>query len=177
MAKFKSVNDYSLSVKRAFESASTEAFSPEFKTQIAQDALKKLVARVKTGYGVSGENPANFESVEKVRLKPLSEKYVELRKKVKLGDLGSPKRSNLTLTGQMLNDITYELIGDGFKLLFKGAPRSDSKLTNEQVAAYVSANGRPFFSLTKDEFAVIVGKVQRRYREILRKKLSNLGGI
>lgn len=97
------------------------------------------------------------------RLKPLSKRWVETR-----GQIGeatdtqetfSPKRSNLTLTGQLLDSLTWRIVGKGLiETLFKGEKRRpyfikpktkkgvrkiESKISNEQLAEFVQKD-RPF---------------------------------
>ena len=85
----------------------------------------------------------------------MSENYVEFRKqnKRKLYNLTSPKKSNLTFTGQLLNSLTAksERIGK-VTLFFKGKHNNldGSTMDNGLLANFVSKN-RPFLGPTNRE--------------------------
>ena len=108
-----------------------------------------IVRRTRLGYGVEGEGKL------RQKLKPLSENYVEFRKqnKRKLYNLTSPKKSNLTFTGQLLNSLTAksERIGK-VTLFFKGKHNNldGSTMDNGLLANFVSKN-RPFLGPTNRE--------------------------
>lgn len=93
--------------------------------------------------------------------------------KPSLGPYGSPDRSNLTFTGQLLESMSFDITTSGFKVLIPNNKRRGSNLTNSQLAKYVSQNGRPFMALTSGEFRVLKLRmkknIQKRLRELLRR--------
>ena len=137
--------------------------SKDFLSSVAIEAIRLIRARVKSGSGVIDDSQV---PAKKTKLKPLSKKYVEKRKKISLGKLGLPGRSNLTLTGQMLNNIEYK-IDEGIRIFIKDNSRSDSKLTNAEVAFFASFD-RPFLALTEQEYKRIVSLYERRVRQLIR---------
>lgn len=142
--------------------------------ELAKDIIYK---RVKSGKGVSSDK-AQKPGLE--RLKPLGHfgrdrsqarsSYIERRKKTSLGPFGKPGKSNLTLTGQMLEAMIVKVRRNGFTIDIKNNNRDDSKSTNKEIANYVSKQGRPFLALAKNEQVI----VQREYEKVLRKIISRL---
>lgn len=159
-----------------------------FMVEIGKLAREIVYKRVKSGYGVSG---LDGENIQKQKLKPLSDSYIKQRQgkvkfitkngnviplvpgskfkiaKPKLGEFGSPSRSNLTLSGEMLNAVKYELTRQGFTLVIPDSARSDGK-TNAEVADLVQGV-RPFFALTTQEVQILTREVERKLREIARR--------
>jgi hypothetical protein len=126
----------------------------EFIGERVKDIIRK---RTKIGYGITSESKTR--SVSK-KLKPLSSAYVKYRKKVGVkGEYGSPERSNLTNTGQMLDAI--KVTAQQAKVLVEIAEttRDEGNITNKEVAKYVSKD-RLFFGLTKQEYQLLVRDVQ-----------------
>lgn len=147
--------------------------------KMARDIVYK---RVKSGYGVDSDKLPDGEAVRQ-RLAPLSESYKNKRKglarfqtksgevrfKIKaptLGEFGTVGKSNLTLTGQMLDSIQLTLQRQGFLLSIPPTPRDDSNLTNEEVAKFVTEQGRPFFALTGAELQILIREVELELRKI-----------
>jgi len=114
--------------------------------------------RTQLGYGVPSEGAGN------TKLKSLSAKYIIFRQKNKAGNLSSnttPKRSNLTLTGDMLNSIVGVQNGLRFTFFFS-TPESDKK------ARLNRENGRRFFDLSKSERMGLQRQISAIMRESLR---------
>jgi hypothetical protein len=163
--------------------------------RLGQFAIDRIYKRVKSGYGVSDDTSA---SPTQDRLKALSKSYVQFRKGKllfftnkktghrfaiqpgkkqsfavpQLGEYGSPGRSNLTMTGQMLNNIGFSTTSKGFKIFIKDTQRASpvwekgkQQLSNKTVAEHVSKE-RPFLALTTDE--------QLRLREEWLKEVRDL---
>lgn len=113
--------------------------------------------------------------VLEAKLAPLSQGYVEYRKRLlkskeskilkkvagkkaaknralkKFGEFFSPSRSNLTLSGQMLDALKSEVDEQkGQVTVFvESSSRNDSDLNNAEVAKKVAENGRPFIGLDR----------------------------
>lgn len=93
----------------------------------------------------------------------------------KLGAFGRPGKSNLTLTGQMLDSMAIVADGVGFKLYIPATARVDadgnpSELTNKQVAEYVSLLGRPFLALTDGEVRILSQELEL----IIKEKINSI---
>jgi hypothetical protein len=153
--------------------------SVENMREIADVAVEVIYKRTKSGRGVTGDSGR----VGKKKLDPLSDPYIRWRKrllrasrkkkkkklspfqqKFKPGPFFSPRRSNLTLTGQMLNSFEIKTKRRGFRIQIANNPRWDTNKSNRDIAEYVSVK-RPFLALTEPEKRIVI----RRYRELLRK--------
>jgi hypothetical protein len=157
-----------------------------FLRQLGNKFREIIYRRVKSGYGVSD---MGSKDPQQERLKALSDKYVDFRKgnfaykkkrkgkKVtvnkgapKLGDFGSPGKSNLTLTGQMLDSIQIKLQPYGVLLYFPDTKHRYSKrITVRELAQYVQEQGRPFFRLTRGERRILLNLVKQEVRSKLRR--------
>jgi hypothetical protein len=115
---------------------------------------KTFIEKVKRG--VSGFVSSIREAFSK---KPIKQHQKEVQEKPfpspVTGEFGSPRRSNLTLTGQMLNAIKYSSDGKGFKLYIDNNSREKDNNTNAQIASYVRKK-RPFFALTGGEQRILL---------------------
>lgn len=105
------------------------------------------------------------------------------------GKFFSPKRSNLTFSGQMLDSITFRVDGSfGFTLFIPDSKRTAYKNndvfnkkdppTNKDVAIFVQSgrsnptqsDPRPFFELTKGETRIIIKLYNDIIKRIIRKR-------
>jgi len=170
-------------VTKALDSTVREIVSQAFLKVLAEKARQIIYRRTKSGKGV---NPS---SGSEQTLKALSPRYIEYRKgnfsfttkkkgkkvtanakKPRLGEFGSPSKSNLTLTGEMLDSIQIKIQKYGFLLYFPNTKHKWSKrVTVRQLAQYVQENGRPFFSLSQGEIRVLLKAVQDDVRKQLRR--------
>lgn len=89
----------------------------------------------------------------------------------KFGDFFNPKKSNLTLTGEMLDalDSSIDTSGPSVRVYVKPSGRSDdSGLTNQAVAIKVAADGRPFLGIdtkgVNTMTRMIIAAVRRKLR-------------
>lgn len=139
-----------------------ELEKPELMKELGDAAAERLVKRTRLGRGVAEPEGESFP------LKPLSDGYKEARKKNKgdLSELTSPGKSNLTRTSQMLSSIKALKPNRGTIKIAPTGKRSESNLTNEDVAGYVSRE-RPFLNLSKPEVAGLTRLVREKIDEIL----------
>lgn len=137
-----------------------------FRLKIGKMARDLIYKRVKSGYGTSSTDPI---TAVRTRLKPLSQSYIDQRKKNKktFGEFGSVKRSNLTMTGQMLDAIRYEANSRSIRVYVDDSQRDDG-MTNAEVARYVQ-EARPFFVLTRDELTVLIREIERELKKLSRR--------
>lgn len=127
-------------------------------------ATTLVVSRTRRGRGVREGSPNEF------KLKPLSEQYVDFRKRNKaiLGQGARPKKSNLTLTGQLLASIKPQKPKkEGKKIVVTIKPdpdkRSDTTATNTEVGLWVS-KVRPFLNLSKREKGRLLSLLRKRIK-------------
>lgn len=123
----------------------------------ADQSVDIIYKRTKSGKGVTDDR-SNSASIKS--LKPLSSSYKTQRKsyKGKRGDFFSPGRSNLTLTGQMLESIKAK-VSDGKITVSLSGTRDDGQ-TNKEVGEFVSENGRPFLNLAVEEKQILLRKIE-----------------
>lgn len=162
----------------------------DIKNDMGKLAVDTIYNRVKSGYGVSDDKSSE---PKKDRLKPLSKNYKQYRngkaawftnkttkkvfkttkssfvKKPKLGEFGKPNKSNLTLSGDMLNNITYKIKRFGVRIFIKGKK-------NKQKAEWASKGDtkrnrppRPFLGLTSAEQKIIKTSIRNKIRSLLKK--------
>lgn len=161
--------------------------SREFQTRVAKALIQKMYGRIKTGYGVNNDT-LQPDQTKKEKLAPLSQSYVAQRKgtvafftrkdgvvvaykpksKPRLHSTASPGRSNLTMTGQMLEALKYE-VDKGIRIFIANTGRDDSDLSNSEVAALASLK-RPFLAVTDEEMKV----VNRMYKDEINRLIRRL---
>lgn len=127
--------------------------------EVGDYAADRIAKRTKLGKGVAGEGQEAFP------LKPLSEGYVKARKRKRtsgtLDNTTSPKKSNLTLTGQMLRALqVLQVLPYKVIVGVKSTSRTDSDLNNSEVAGFVSKD-RPFLNLSKAELNGIQSLIRK----------------
>ncbi len=133
---------------------------------VAEFAIGTIVKRTRLGYGAPTDMIGN-----RFRLKPLSETYVEYRSKSgrrKLGQYASPKRSNLTFSGKLLDSIGILSIKQGQVVVGPKGSRAGG-LTNADVARFVAEQGRSFLNLTIPEFKQLVRFYRTRFADLRRR--------
>lgn len=121
--------------------------------EIGNTAAERVRKRVRLGYGVT-QTGGNQK-----RLKALSVPYKAWRKKNKgkLSPEATAAKSNLTQTGDMLDNIEAEVKGKYVEVQIKGND-------NQDKARWVTQQGRPFFFLTKAE--------QTAVKDLIRKMIT-----
>lgn len=164
------------------ESPSLEKLKPLSKSYIAYRKGEMTFRRNRAGksYPVYNKQQAILE-VGKTVKSGKKGAHVKIRvasynsqnqfKKPVLGEFGAPERSNLTLTGQLLNSITEATTLDGFRIYIPNTTRNGSKLTNAKVYEYVS-KARPFFALSNGEFRIL----QNEFEKIVEQKIQVIFG-
>jgi len=124
----------------------------------AQDAREIIYDRTKAGRGVSEMGGTA------VSLRPLAPATVARRERIKMHASTSPRTSNLTETGQMLEDMQAKKRG-GFHLIGFRTSRS------AKVAGFAHEGGRPFLFLAAAELKVLADKFRRRFAELVKRRL------
>lgn len=147
-----------------------------------------IYRRVKNGYGVDNDSR---ELPRQVRLEPLSPYYKAWRagkpyyyvnkkgERVKTyppihsaGEFYAHGRSNLTLSGQMLNAISYRVQNNVIKVYINDSNRrpvtkyDKSNKSNREIAEYVSIR-RPFFAVTDSEQRILTKEISNQVKNRL----------
>jgi hypothetical protein len=194
--------DWKKMANNIFANMSKALIDKAMLTILAREAKNIIYKRTKSGYGVSNDSGVR---ATKIRLKSLSTSYKAWRKgsvaywrnkngsivrvdkkqwsaisPPRLGKFGSPTRSNLTLSGQMLEAMLNARTKnsfDYFEITIPNSRRSPIRradgsgipqnLSNAEVAEYVSTQGRPFFALTVGEQRIL----NKQYKDLLLRKL------
>lgn len=136
-------------VKKRLFFAIKRALNRKELTEIGRLAIAMISKRTRKGYGVAKAGGPQ------TNLKKLSPAYVLFRKKSrKLNTaLTSPGKSNLTFTGQLIDSLLVREVDVEDQKVFINANRRRRKggQTNEEVAEFVSRQGREFLNLSKSE--------------------------
>lgn len=129
---------------------------------ISKDNLEKTGKEVaesikkRTRLGRSVEKTGN----QATKLEPLSAKYKKqrsgLKKKGKLSSQTTPAKSNLTKSGEMVDNIKSKANQNGFEIYIEGRE-------NREKARYVQEK-RPFMNLAKFEIKLIIENIINRIR-------------
>lgn len=140
--------------------------------ELAKFAIEMIVKRTRLGYGVSklrGSESTRSSGITKVKLKGLSSRYIEYRKKYnKLSNMTTPRKSNLTFTGQLLKSMKIIKIGRGSVVIGPSGSRNDG-LTNEFVGQDVAEKGRPFNDLYELEQKKLTRFYRKTFGDLLKK--------
>ena len=130
-----------------------------FLKKIAETAVNNLKTRISLGYSVSTDyGPQN-------KFKPLAESTVKKRKRLKdrslLSDRTTPKKSNLTETGKLVDSITYRVAGGKIEIFIEGE--------REKLVEYLSPE-RPFFHLSETEVSRLVDIIDSALNTYLKQR-------
>lgn len=130
-----------------------------------------IIRRTRLGFGVRDNGEKREKLAElKGRPKPYKstiQRRETLKERGQLSNETTPTKSNLTMTGQMLNAISYKVKKLGGIIFIKDSTRRDGKNTNKEIAEYVSKN-RPFFHLSDSE----IRQLKREAVKLVRSKLK-----
>ena len=128
--------------------------------KVGKEAKEMVQKRTRLGYGCT-------EDGKKYKLStvPHSPEYTKWRKKHRgrLSSTTSPKKQNLTLSGEMLDDMDYTAEDNEVEIGFKSSKMEDR-------AQYNTDNDRPFMNLTKQEQKRITQFIQKLADKIIKKK-------
>lgn len=142
-----SVNDWVQGISKQISSANSPAHLREVGENIIENKQTGGGLRIRTRLGYGVDVPGG----QKSKLKPLSTKYIEYRKLFKgLSSEAQVKRSNLTLTGSMLDGLAVTSIGTN-SITIEPTGSDKFGVSNQSKAAYQQKQGRNFLSLSKQE--------------------------
>ena len=121
------------------------------------EAANLIRKRTRLGYGVAEKGGT------KKRLNNLTEKYAKRRKHLINNSLTTPKKSNLTQTGEMLDSLCAKKKSDNtVEITFSSEEAMDK-------ATWNTDKGRPFNNLSKAEIRQLKQSLQDRLDKILKK--------
>lgn len=144
-----------------------EAISRTAMQEVGNFTASLIVKRTRLGYGVT-----NFTEGKKL-LAPLKASTVKRRSMFAgLDGTTKPKKSNLTMTGQMLRSMRARVESAGVVVIEPTGTRSDGK-TNFQVAQYAHDGGpsrrpRIFNRISKAEFNQVKRFYRKTFSDLLR---------
>jgi len=125
-------------------------------SEVGDKAVDLIKKRTRLGYGVSDHGKP------KKKLKKLSPAYIAARKKNKPKGLTSPSKSNLTNSGDMLDNLeSKDLKNNKIEIGF-----NNSK--DEKKAKWVS-DDRPFNNLSKSELKQLKQLIDKSIKEAIKK--------
>lgn len=155
------LKDFSPELKKALGQALAEVSQTKNMAAIGEELAEQIRVRTRLGNGLDKNKG------EPTKLKPLSPGYINERKTMEdLSPLTTPKRSNLTQTGKMLDDLTASSPAPGkVTLLFKDA---DSKTKADANAKM----GRPFMAISRVQIQRLTNNLKVQLKEILKKYLK-----
>lgn len=179
-----------MSLKKEIEAAKKAIFkNKRVKKRIGEKAVEIIRNRTKNRKVLSDGNAKNPQRVSLVRNPDLNPMYVDQRKRLasKKGEFFAPARSNLTLSGQMLKALTYEIQDNFINIFVKDSSRKAVKFsskptvnidsynysvggdkTNAEVAELVSKK-RPFLGLAKNEARILEAEFQDIINDVIKK--------
>jgi hypothetical protein len=147
-------------LKKKVDNALRDVLSKDTFNEIGKMTADQIKTRTRLGKGVpQSEGP--FQ-----QLKPLSSATIGIRtdkkKKGKLNPLTTPKKSNLTETGELLDSLKYQSSNTEVRIYIEGP--ENQKKANDQVA-----QGRKFMNLSKTEVREIIKYLQKKIEDSFNK--------
>lgn len=143
-----------------------KAISPKEAKALGEQAIELVRVRTRLGYGVKSPNG------NRSRLKALTPKYIKFRRRFKrLSEFTRPSRSNLTLTGQMLDSLklkTRKQKDRNITIITPSGSRRGGGPSNLDVATYQAEQGRIFNNMSKNETNQLLRFYRKRFGDLLR---------
>jgi hypothetical protein len=169
MARKSAVIQFSRIMKKLETVVSKEAVKASSLQPTGDFAASIIVKRTRLGYGVDKQYGS------KQKFAPLAPSYIKQRKMFAgLNPLTTPKRSNLTRTGQMLDSV--KAIARNGVIYIEPTGRRDDGKTNLDVAIWNhkgnARRNRPprvFMNLSRLEFNQTVRFYRKTFTDLLRK--------
>ena len=161
-----------LTVRRLNNAVTDASTQEQFKKSVSDFITKRIkgFARKKKPLNAEGSFPPLFESTIKQR------KSLKKRKAVQTHPSFSPARSNLTITGQLIEAVTCKSFSARkFEIFVANSKREDSgEPTNAQIAKDVAKLGFVIFDKAGiEKEAKIPGRVRQLLLRFLRKELKS----
>ena len=123
----------------------------------AKDIEERIRRRTRVGQGLAETK----RGAKQQKLKGLSDKYKQKRKqnKTKLSSNTKPGKSNLTLTGQLLDSISSRVNGNTMIIEMKEGRNDGAK--NSDIIKGQSKQGRDFFELSDKELRGLQNDIKK----------------
>jgi hypothetical protein len=157
---------------------------PELQTTIGQLVVDDIKLQTRKGFSI----------VRNAKFKPLTNEWVEKRKQIKatpgqrISEVYSPKRSNLSLSGQLIDSVRFSIgkviriFADGERTPYqytiekkvngkktKITKTIESSVDNAELSEYVSEQGRPFIGFRDKVRRNILIKIRQFFSKRLGK--------
>ena len=129
-------------IRKKLEKVRNDATNKTFMKSLGEFVANLIRKRTRLGYGVDDQGE------KKKKLKKLSDGYVNQRKRSRVASATSPKKSNLTNTAEMLDDLEPKKTKKGKTTIGFKSKHSDDK------AGWVSKD-RPFNNVSSSEMKQI----------------------
>jgi hypothetical protein len=153
-------------IMRAVERGIRRSLVPKEMLRLGRLAVSIIQQRTRRGFGVKKTGD------RRRKLKALSKRYIEKRRRANLSRFTSAKKSNLTFSGQMLSSMRAEVRRFGIvKITF--SPRRTGGGNNRQIAEIVSRE-RPFNNLSAVEIRALVESYDTTMQATIDKALRGL---
>ena len=107
--------------------------------------------RIRLGYGVPKQE-GKRKSLKS--MKPHTLQYTKFRQKNRseLDPTTSPRKQNLTFTGQLVRDLRSKATKSNFKIMHSTSKRDDESISNRQLSQFVQDKGRIYMNVSDLEF-------------------------
>jgi hypothetical protein len=140
--------------KQVFDNITT-VFEDTKKSKEMLNAIGKLIRdRIKTETQKGKALPVINQDGSAGRQPPLSREYIKQRVQIKDGDtqvepspLMRPRKSHLTLTGQLLESLDYDIDRSKGEVVVKPTGKRDDGKTNVEVTEDLATRGRTYLGL------------------------------
>jgi hypothetical protein len=152
-------------IREELEKAIREVTSSESLKKLAEDLPERIKVRTRLGYGVS-DNGGPRKRLEPLAASTKRSKNYK-KKSGKLSNQTTPNRSNLTDTGELLDNLVVESSKDS-EVTIK--PKGER---NEKVARYVTEQGREFLNLSKPELKGFLDNLGKALLDKINKVLKS----
>lgn len=136
-------------MKKVLEGLIKETTGRKTRESIGKFVTMTIKRRSRQGFGV--------RNGQRERLKPLSDSYIEKRRRSRLSSKTSVAKSNLTFSGEMLDNLTYEVTDDGVEITFTSADAA-------RKAGWVS-DERPFLDITAKEVEQVTDHILTKVKK------------
>lgn len=161
----KAVNDLNKILKRIDKSI-VEVTKPVVLKDVAKFTVDLVVKRTRLGYGVE----KNFG--QRKKLGPLKDTYVDKRKKDGVDGTTTPKKSNLTNTGEMLRSLDYTVRDATIIISPTGSRNVNLAEYNAEQVTYANGYTKParvFNRISELEFQQVLRFYRKAFTNLLKK--------
>lgn len=150
-------------LRKRIERSVGQAISPSQMRALALEAIDIIVKRTRLGYGVRRTYG------EKERLPSLSARYIDYRRAFKrLSSTTSPRKSNITLTGRLLDSIGIKRVSEG-QVVITALGTRPGGLTNADLVGHLENKGRPFLRVSDLEFKQLIRIYRKTFGDLLKR--------